>query len=241
MPTILTLVRHADSVPPTVGGPSELDRPLSEKGLGEAEQLVGELSVGGFMHAWSSPYRRAIQTIAPTTLAIGIPIQERPDAREWDSGLEPTPDWEPLYRNAWGEPDRQHGGGESLTELKARASLELGRAIEVGITSGSVLLASHGTWIATALQSQGIAVDVEFWLTMPMPAVYRWDWDGHRFKISGPGIDPVSSAPRGMASSAEVPFGSASCRDAASRYRRRIDGLRCCPDRHRRCPGPATG
>jgi phosphohistidine phosphatase SixA len=41
---VLVLVRHAESHPPTPGGPDELHRGLTPAGLAQAEQLVAELA-----------------------------------------------------------------------------------------------------------------------------------------------------------------------------------------------------
>jgi 2,3-bisphosphoglycerate-dependent phosphoglycerate mutase len=165
-----------------------MDRPLSAKGYQEAAHLAEELSDGPFAGACSSPYKRAVETIVPTALRHNLPIDLWPDLREWDSGLQPTPAWEPLYRRAWSNPSTRHGSGESLNQLTQRAAGEIRRAMVLAEEQGGVLIASHGTWIARALVSVGVEMTIESWLGMPMPAIYRLRRVDGRYEVLGPGL-----------------------------------------------------
>lgn len=56
-----------------------------------------------------------------------------------------------------------------------------------------MLVATHGAWLARALLTVRPAVDADFWLAMPMPAVFtlRWDAGGVPVEVVGPGLDRV--------------------------------------------------
>lgn len=109
----LLLVRHATSEPPTEGGPTEHERPLSPHGLAQAEALVDVLVPHAPTRIVSSPYQRALQTVQPTAAAFGLEVERDDDLREWASGIGPTPDWQSHYRYCWEHPDEAVDDGES--------------------------------------------------------------------------------------------------------------------------------
>ncbi|HEY4453958.1 MAG TPA: histidine phosphatase family protein [Pseudonocardiaceae bacterium] len=77
----------------------------------------------------------------------------RAELREWDSGLEPGPDFAEHYARSWAEPTMSRPGGESLAQLSERAVTALwGLASE--FAGGAVIVGSHGTFIARALRCQ---------------------------------------------------------------------------------------
>jgi 2,3-bisphosphoglycerate-dependent phosphoglycerate mutase len=170
--TDVVVIRHALSIPPTADGPDELTRPLARDGFHQAVDLVETLTEPRPVAVWSSPYRRAIQTVQPTAHAVGLPIHTRWDLREWDDGLPYTEDWEPHYTQSWADPSSARPGGESLDELTVRA-VNAVRALARDNHGRVVLAASHGTFIARALSGFGMPVDRTFWQRMPMPAIYR--------------------------------------------------------------------
>jgi 2,3-bisphosphoglycerate-dependent phosphoglycerate mutase len=172
MHTDVVLVRHASSVPPTADGPDELTRPLAPDGLRQAIDLVETLTEPRPAAVWSSPYRRAIQTVRPTAQALRLPIGIRWDLREWDDGLPYTDGWEPHYARSWADPSYARSAGESLDQLTIRA-VDAVRALARENRGRLVIAASHGTFISRALAGFGAPVDWAFWQRMPMPAMYR--------------------------------------------------------------------
>lgn len=175
------LVRHAESVHPTPGGPDDYHRPLSGTGLAQAARLVDELAAVRPDLVAASPYLRAVQTIEPFARALGLPVHTDVELREWDSGLEPTPDYARHYADSWADPDFARPGGESLRQLTVRATAALRDLAE---NRGTVVIGNHGTFISRALVGFGVAVDWAFSRAMPMPAVYRVTDD----EITGPGL-----------------------------------------------------
>lgn len=176
MHTDVVLVRHAMAVTRTADGPDEADRPLTAEGLVQARRLVGVLSEPRPAAVWSSPYRRAVQTVEPVAAALGLPVRTRWELREWDDGLPYTDDWEPHYARSWAEPSYARPGGESMDQLTARAVGAVG-ALAREHEGHLVIVAGHGTFIARALGGLGVPVDAAFWQRMPLPAVYRLRFD----------------------------------------------------------------
>ncbi|WP_181771646.1 histidine phosphatase family protein [Amycolatopsis pittospori] len=167
----IVLVRHAESVPPTPGEPDDPDRPLTAAGAAAAERLAQELVALKPTAVVSSPYARAIQTVAPAALRAGLEVTTRWDLREWDSGLEPTPDYARHYARSWAEPDFARPGGESLRELTARATAVV-EQLAAEHPGGVVLVGSHGTFVSRLLAGVRQGIDWPFSRDMPMPAVF---------------------------------------------------------------------
>jgi 2,3-bisphosphoglycerate-dependent phosphoglycerate mutase len=177
----VVLVRHARSVPPEPGGPDDYRRPLTPAGRRQAEALVPVLATPRPVLIASSPYRRA---------ALKLPIETWPDLREWDSGLEATPDYARHYAASWAEPDLARPGGESLRRLSERATAVLTGPARAHPGS-AVVVGSHGTFVARALAGVGVAgSDWPFAAAMPMPAVYRLRFTADGVHATGPGLGP---------------------------------------------------
>jgi 2,3-bisphosphoglycerate-dependent phosphoglycerate mutase len=187
----ILVVRHAEPVSPTVDGPPEAMRPLSERGLRQAEALAAELCAAEPHTIVSSPYRRAIQTVQPAADRLGLKVELAEDLREWRSGLGPTPSWKDHYRHCWEDPDYALPDAESHSSARARMLAALDRLAACWRPrGGTVVVATHGTVISLALAGLGAPVDATFWLGMPMPAVYRLQADdaGWWSSVSGPGL-----------------------------------------------------
>jgi 2,3-bisphosphoglycerate-dependent phosphoglycerate mutase len=170
--TEVVLVRHALAVTRTADGPDEVSRPLTADGLRQAAELVAALTEPRPVAVWSSPYRRAIQTVQPTAEALGLPVRTCWELREWDDGLPYTEDWEPHYAQSWADPSLARPGGESLEQLGARA-VEAVRILARRYRGQIVLIASHGTVMTRTLSGFGMAADWALAQRMPMPAVFR--------------------------------------------------------------------
>jgi 2,3-bisphosphoglycerate-dependent phosphoglycerate mutase len=142
----VVLVRHALSIPPTADGPDELTRPLAGGGLQQAVDLVEILTELSPVAVWSSPYRRAIQTVEPTAEALGLLVRSSWELREWDDGLPYTEGWEPHYARSWADPSYARPEGESLNQLTVRAVAAV-RALAHDNRGRLVIAANHGTFI----------------------------------------------------------------------------------------------
>jgi 2,3-bisphosphoglycerate-dependent phosphoglycerate mutase len=182
---LLLLVRHATSVPPAADGPDEPERPLSPLGVQQAEELAETLLAYEPDRVISSPYRPAVQTVSPTATALGLQVERRDALREWSSGIGATSDWQKHYRACWEDPDRAVVGGESHRTLQLRAAAALQQMAAEACETSVTVVGSHGTWIARALHGLGCPVDADFWLGMPMPAVFEVELAGEQARVRG--------------------------------------------------------
>jgi 2,3-bisphosphoglycerate-dependent phosphoglycerate mutase len=173
-------------VPPTADGPNEFLRPLTAQGHEQALALAPDLVRQRPTRFVSSPYRRAVDTVAPAAAAMALTIELDAELREWESGLPSTPDWEVAYRAAWENEGPAVGSGESHVELQRRALRAFEAHVEPAGARDVIVLASHGTWISRLLAALGCKIDADFWLAMPMPAVYSVTGSGR--VVRGPGL-----------------------------------------------------
>ena len=183
----IVLVRHAQAV--AVGTPPwdllDDERPLTEYGLRDADDLAFELDPFHFIAVYSSPYARSVQTVAPTAARRFLEAQLLDDLRERRLAATPRDDWAELLAHCWADPDFAPPGGETGREAQRRglAVLDLLRARHS--LGGRLLVGSHGNLISLILQALEPAVDHAFHLAMPNPAVFHLEHDGVGWRVMG--------------------------------------------------------
>ena len=181
--TIL-LVRHAEPVAPGTSGFDEYTRPLTAKGIRDAERFRDSLAATHIDALYSSPYLRARQTIDPIAKARGLTIETIEDLRERRLSPVDLPDWGAQLRRSWDDFDYAPAGGESSRQAQARIVRVLDE-IREHRSSGTVMLASHGNLIALAMSAFMAGVDHAFWESIPTLAVFTLIHDGERWTIGG--------------------------------------------------------
>jgi 2,3-bisphosphoglycerate-dependent phosphoglycerate mutase len=195
-PLRILLVRHAEPEHfPHEAGVSHPDgrdsewnrRPLSARGLADARALAIELARENPVALYASPYPRARQTIDPLAQHLGLAIETIDDLRERLLSPNLMDDYRPHMRRAWENFDYVVAGGESSREAQARM-LRVLTDVRSRHENGTVVMASHGNLIALALHASNLRVDHDFWESMPLPAVYRLESAGERWRASGPGL-----------------------------------------------------
>ena len=186
----IMLIRHAESMPPKEGGgaESERGRPLTERGLRDAEVLVEKLAELKPARVYSSPYRRAIQTVAPIARKHGIEVDIVEDLRERLLSPAPLPDWRAHLQRCWRDFDYAPEGGES-SAIAQRRVMAVFKELRRRHRDEVIVVGSHGNLISLALHALEPRVNYDFWNAIPMPAVYRIEFRDTRGRIiSGPGV-----------------------------------------------------
>ena len=188
LPTLeIVLVRHAEAT--AVGTPpwdiNDDERPLTEKGLRDADELAFELDPYHFNAVYSSPYTRSMQTVAPTAARRSLEVQTLDDLRERRLTTELGKEWAQTLARAWADPDFAPPGGESGREAQRRGlrALDLLRARHA--FGGRLLVGSHGNLISLILQSLEPGVDHAFHVAMPNPAIFHLEHDGIGWRVMG--------------------------------------------------------
>jgi 2,3-bisphosphoglycerate-dependent phosphoglycerate mutase len=186
MPLTILLIRHAEPVAPGTPGFDEFTRPLTAKGLRDADLLSETHASTRIDAAYSSPYLRARQTIEPIARARGLAIDTIDDLRERTLSLAELPDWRTHLKRSWEDFDYAPRGGETGRDAQARIVRVLD-VIAARHTAGTVILASHGNLIALALHALMPNVDYKLWESIPMPAVFTLIRDGEHWTVSAEG------------------------------------------------------
>lgn len=191
-PLDVILVRHAEPVPVGTPGVADDDRPLTESGRADADELAAELEAWRLTAVYSSPYARAVETVTPIAERRGMTVQVLDDLRERRLSVEPHHDWRNSLEQAWADADFAMPGGESGRAAQRRAVAVLDLLRSRHPDGGRVVIGSHGNLISLVLQALEPEVGFDFHMAMPTPAVYRLTHDGLRWRVmGGHGFTPV--------------------------------------------------
>jgi 2,3-bisphosphoglycerate-dependent phosphoglycerate mutase len=183
----LLLVRHAQALPNGTPGWEERDdeRPLSEDGLRQADDLALELDPYGLSAIYSSPYARALQTVEPIARRRQMSVQVLADLRERRLTEALRDDWHEVLARSWTDPDYALPGTESGRAAQRRGIGVLDLLRVRHADGGRLLVGSHGNLISLILQTFEPAVDLDFHLGMPVPAIYHLEHDGISWRVMG--------------------------------------------------------
>jgi 2,3-bisphosphoglycerate-dependent phosphoglycerate mutase len=151
-------------------------RPLSARGRQDAERVASLLVPARPTAIYSSPYRRARQTVEPLAERLGLPIQERSELRERALGDGWRQDWEAAIRPTWVDFHFAYPDGETNAEAEVRA-----RAVYEELVSRhrgqSLVVASHGNLIVLMLHHLDAGFGFELWRSLTLPDVYELEAD----------------------------------------------------------------
>ncbi|MFZ0533505.1 MAG: histidine phosphatase family protein [Anaerolineales bacterium] len=162
----LYLVRHAlaDWTP-------DENRPLSAQGSKDAIRVANILSEYPISAIFSSPARRASQTITPLARQLGLTINVEQDLQERKLGDGVFEDFFKAVEVTWRNPAFVHPGGESSIMAKKRGIAVVQRLLEKHPVQ-HIVLSTHGNLLALIMQVFDPSVDFIFWTSLTMPDVY---------------------------------------------------------------------
>ena len=137
MLTTVYFVRHAQ---PDLNIHNDLKRPLTEKGLKDRKKLVLYFKDKKIDIAYSSPFKRAMDTIEPVVKNKGLSVTLIKDFRERKIGDEWIPNFHEYCEKQWKDVNYKLENGESFKEtqnrnigaLKNILKGNLGKAILIG-------------------------------------------------------------------------------------------------------------
>lgn len=159
------LIRHARAD----WSPGE-DRSLSAEGGWKAQELADQLSVHPIEAVYSSPYRRAIQTVQPLADRLGLEVRIERGFRERTLGHFAGVSFEEAVRQTWLDFNFAFPGGESNTQAQQRAVRALEELLVVERAS-PVAVSTHGNLLVLILNHYDPEVGYEFWSGLRMPDV----------------------------------------------------------------------
>jgi 2,3-bisphosphoglycerate-dependent phosphoglycerate mutase len=188
--TTLILVRHAESAPSP-----ELDEaafPLSERGREQAQALAPLLAELGVDALASSPFQRALDTLAPFAEARALDIAVDDDLRERRLGswLEDAEAVREAIRRMQADADFRREGGETGRDCLARYEAALARVVDAN-PGRTIAVGAHGGVIGHFLAARTTDLPAEFWRRIRNPHLFvfevdgAWRWVGER-TLDGP-------------------------------------------------------
>ena len=145
--TNIYFVRHAE---PNYNNHDDLTRELSPKGMIDRELVTGFLADKQVDVVFSSPYKRAVDTVAHFASLRDLPISMIYDFRERKVDSCWIDDFDAFTRKQWADFDYKLTDGETLTEVQIRNIAALQEVIEHH-KSKTVVIGSHGTALSTII------------------------------------------------------------------------------------------
>ncbi len=158
------LIRHCA----TTG--QEPEASLTEAGEQQAIALAAFLVGFGIERIISSPFRRAVQSIEPFAVNMGLTLET--DVRLRERVLSPVPldDWQALLQRSFAEPDFALPGGESSQSAGDRAEAAFREIAAAGKTTA---LVTHGNLTALLLGRLGLPFGASEQASLTNPDVFR--------------------------------------------------------------------
>lgn len=172
--TTIYLIRHAHA-----HWSDDEARPLSDTGRESAQLVAERLASRSIAAVYSSPSRRAVETVAPLANDLGLEPELVADLRERELPVVSANAFDALVRDAWHRPDDPPPGGESNVEAQARGTAVVLRLVDRH-PGGEVALATHGNLLALVLNRLDPSYGYEFWRRLSFPDVYALTLDRHR-------------------------------------------------------------
>ena len=145
--THIYFVRHAE---PNYNNHDDLTRELSPKGMADRE-LVSEFFADKQVDiVLSSPYRRAVDTVAHFASLRDLPITTIDDFRERKVDSAWIDDFDAFTRKQWADFNYKLTDGETLAEVQKRNTAALQEVVEQH-KGKTVMIGSHGTALSTII------------------------------------------------------------------------------------------
>ena len=148
--TEVYFVRHAESDYRSI---DEKSRPLTKKGEADLSKLVTLFQHVDITSIYSSPYKRAIQTVMPVANSKSLDIIIREDFKERISRSEWIDNEMNLgtfVKRMWQNPNVGVDGGESIKEVQERNIKELKNVLRDN-GNQKVIIGTHGTALASII------------------------------------------------------------------------------------------
>lgn len=148
MTTTLYFIRHCH---PNYDNHDDFNRELSEKGLQDRQFLLDFFVNKKVDMIFSSPYKRAYDTVKPLAKKLALDIHTISDFRERKIDNVWIENFTEFTKKQWADLSYKLSDGESLREVQDRNIRAL-RNLLVEQVDHSILIGSHGTAISTIIK-----------------------------------------------------------------------------------------
>jgi 2,3-bisphosphoglycerate-dependent phosphoglycerate mutase len=175
MNTNIYFVRHAHST----YTPDELSRPLSARGLKDAEPVTKLLLGENVTQVISSPYKRASQTVDGIARLLGINILIDEGFRERKLADSSVDNFDEAVIKAWESFDFSLPGGETGYSAQIRGVKAL-KDILVEYCGENIVIGTHGNIMVLIMNHYDKRYDYDFWSNLNMPDIYKLSFENGR-------------------------------------------------------------
>jgi 2,3-bisphosphoglycerate-dependent phosphoglycerate mutase len=175
MATNIYLVRHAHST----YTPEELNRPLSEKGIKDVEQVTRLLAGEHITHVVSSPYKRAIQTVEGVAYIFGLDIAMDNGFRERKLAYSVVDNFDEVVLKYWKDFKFSLSGGETGYAAQDRGVKSLIGTLDK-YSGGNIVVGTHGNIMVLIMNYYDKKYGYYFWNSLSMPDIYKLSFEDGR-------------------------------------------------------------
>lgn len=140
-------VRHAK---PDFSVHDDLTRPLTDKGIIDSKNICEFLKEKSINKIYSSPYKRAIDTIKELAQNLNIKIEVVDDFRERKISNIWIEDFNKFSKSQWENFEYKLNDGESLNEVQYRNIKALHKILNEN-SNQNIVIGTHGTALSTII------------------------------------------------------------------------------------------
>lgn len=145
--TTVYFVRHAL---PDLSNHDDMTRALTSKGLEDSRLVTAFLADKSVTALYSSPFRRAVQTVEAFAAHLGLTIMTVDGFRERQAAQGWINDFHAFVQAQWADFDYCLPGGESLREVERRNIAALEDVLRAH-PNQAIAIGSHGTALSTII------------------------------------------------------------------------------------------
>lgn len=145
--TTVYFIRHAE---PNYDNHDDKSRELSNKGLQDRKLVTNFLLDKHIDAVLSSPYKRAIDTVADFAQLTNLEIETVEDFRERRVDSEWIADFHTFCKKQWEDFNYKLSDGETLKEVQSRNIEALDRVLKT-FNGKNIVIGSHGTALSTII------------------------------------------------------------------------------------------
>lgn len=168
MITNIYFVRHAHSV----YTPEELKRPLSERGVKDAERVTEILSKEKINRVISSPYKRAIETVEGVASLLNQVVELEDGFKERKLAEISVDNFEESVLKMWNDFNFSFVGGESGYMAQQRGVLALEKILD-RYNGENIVIGTHGNIMVLIMNYYNKNYNFDFWKELKMPDIYK--------------------------------------------------------------------
>lgn len=156
-------------------------RPLSIDGLKKLVNLEDYFKDINIHKMYSSPYKRAIDTIRGIAIEKSLKIDLIDDLRERKVSDTFVEDFIAYANKQWLNFDFKLPKGESLNETKERAIKEIEKILDSCNNEENIIIGTHGTILSLIIYSYDNNFGYTEWQKLKMPEIIKMNFENNIF------------------------------------------------------------